>query len=133
MSGVDEGGEAASGTDSGAGEAIDFGARELCLDGACTGVIGDDGRCRVCGLPGPAPVAPGGDGAGRSEGDEGLPAAAFDAAPDPGPALPGAEADDELDLSARELCPDGACTGVLGDDGRCRVCGRDAAGELAVE
>jgi hypothetical protein len=24
----------------------------------------------------------------------------------------------------RQLCPDGACTGLLGPDGRCKVCGR---------
>jgi hypothetical protein len=26
----------------------------------------------------------------------------------------------------RELCPDGACIGILGSDGRCKVCGRSA-------
>jgi hypothetical protein len=26
--------------------------------------------------------------------------------------------------SARGLCPDGSCVGVLGPDGRCKVCGR---------
>jgi len=30
--------------------------------------------------------------------------------------------------SKRRLCPDGSCIGVVGDDGRCRVCGRDAGG-----
>ncbi len=30
--------------------------------------------------------------------------------------------------SHRRLCPDGACIGVIGDDGRCRVCGRAATG-----
>ena len=29
----------------------------------------------------------------------------------------------------RRLCPDGACIGVIGDDGRCRVCGRSAGGK----
>jgi len=24
----------------------------------------------------------------------------------------------------RRLCPDGACVGVIGDDGRCKVCGK---------
>jgi hypothetical protein len=28
----------------------------------------------------------------------------------------------------RRLCPDGACIGVIGTDGRCHVCGRAAAG-----
>jgi hypothetical protein len=33
----------------------------------------------------------------------------------------------------RRLCPDGACIGVIGDDGRCRVCGTSvgAAGASA--
>ena len=30
---------------------------------------------------------------------------------------------DELDLVRRELCPDGACIGVIGPDGRCKECG----------
>jgi hypothetical protein len=28
------------------------------------------------------------------------------------------------DFESRRLCPDGACIGVLGDDGRCKVCGQ---------
>jgi hypothetical protein len=28
----------------------------------------------------------------------------------------------------RRLCPDGACIGVIGSDGRCHVCGRAASG-----
>jgi len=32
------------------------------------------------------------------------------------------------DWSARRLCPDGACIGLIGLDGRCRVCGRAASG-----
>ena len=27
----------------------------------------------------------------------------------------------------RQLCPDGACIGVIGPDGRCKVCGKEAA------
>ncbi len=27
----------------------------------------------------------------------------------------------------RQLCPDDACIGVIGDDGTCKVCGRSAA------
>ncbi len=32
------------------------------------------------------------------------------------------------DLEDRQLCPDGACIGVIGADGRCRECGRQAEG-----
>jgi hypothetical protein len=32
--------------------------------------------------------------------------------------------DTNLDERDRRLCNDGGCTGLIGDDGRCRVCGR---------
>jgi hypothetical protein len=82
-------------------DALDLDGRELCPDGACTGVLGDDGVCRVCGAGGVAPVEP-------------APAAVIEAAE---PSF-----DDD-----RRLCPDGACVGLLGDDGRCKVCGATAA------
>jgi hypothetical protein len=31
--------------------------------------------------------------------------------------------------SKRRLCPDGSCVGVIGSDGRCSVCGRNASGK----
>ena len=31
----------------------------------------------------------------------------------------------------RQLCSDGACIGVIGPDGRCKVCGRRASGASA--
>jgi hypothetical protein len=91
--------------------------RELCSDGSCIGVIGLDGRCKECGKPGKAPkMSP-----GRTVEPTDL---------DPDAASDG-EPDDERDASAeagvddtdRELCPDGSCIGVIGDDGRCKVCG----------
>jgi hypothetical protein len=33
----------------------------------------------------------------------------------------------------RRLCPDGACVGVIGPDGKCTVCGRTAAAAAAGE
>jgi hypothetical protein len=88
--------------------------RKLCPDGACVGVIGEDGRCRVCGRAEAEAQA----GAG--------PASTLDAVREPaerdgaeaGPANSG-----EFD-SRRRLCDDGSCLGVVGDDGVCRVCGR---------
>lgn len=35
---------------------------------------------------------------------------------------------DEFDPLARELCPDGACIGVIGPDGRCKECGKPGRG-----
>jgi len=37
------------------------------------------------------------------------------------------DGDDEPFTDDRELCPDGACIGVLGPDGRCSECRRTAA------
>jgi hypothetical protein len=81
--------------------------RELCPDGNCLGVV-VDGRCNVCGgaADGSAPTAP-------------PPAAATAASPE----NPGAAEDGGWD-DERRLCPDGACTGLLGPDGKCKECGR---------
>ena len=88
---------------------LDLEERRLCPDGACIGVLGADGRCGVCGraedgsAAEPVPAAADAEAAGA---DEGTP-----------------DGDDD-----RQLCPDGACIGVIGDDGRCRECGRAAVG-----
>ena len=128
------------------------GKRRLCPDGACIGLIGDDGRCRVCGLgvtangvtAGPAEAKDGdafvdalGDGftaAGDDTADRpdlGTTGArgAFDAVATSdrgaGPhAAPGAGGDGFR--PDRRLCDDGSCIGVVGGDGLCAVCGRRA-------
>ncbi len=115
----------------------DFAQRRLCPDGSCTGIIGPDGRCTVCGrlveTPEPAP-----QGAGEAPANEprGLAETAHD---DPAPQSaqstkqtagpdqrkPGqAEGDEEDEFESRRLCPDGSCTGIIGPDGRCTECGR---------
>jgi len=101
--------------------------RRLCPDGGCIGVIGSDGRCRVCGRSA---------GAGK---DEAPPA---DFVP---PDLPDEDDDQDGDATEdaaepvaaaggkgaafdpnRRLCPDGECLGVIGADGVCNVCGKKA-------
>lgn len=127
--------------------------RQLCPDGACVGVIGDDGTCKVCGR-----VAPNwGDERKRGLNPDEVDAA--DAADDDdedddedfddGDDVAGDDdddddedeeaEDDELDELApaapasigdwtgRTLCPDGACVGVIGENGLCKVCGKSAA------
>ena len=110
--------------------------RILCPDGGCVGVIGDDGLCKVCGRAAP------------NWGDErkrGLEADAVvgedetvDDEYEDDEELEGEEEDGDEDLEPeapvavgewkeRKLCPDGACVGVIGDDNKCRVCGK--AGE----
>jgi hypothetical protein len=111
---------------------IDWDHRELCPDGACTGLVGADGVCKVCGKAVP------------NWGDErrrGLQEEPEDAADD--------EDDDDLDddeyedeyeddeaaapegepgeWTDRKLCDDGACIGVIGADGKCTVCGKQSA------
>jgi hypothetical protein len=108
----------------------DWNQRQLCPDGACVGIIGPDGLCKVCGR-----VAPNwGDernrglaSAGSGETDE-----AEDDDLDDEDAAGDAEApasapSDNPDWDQRRLCPDDACIGVIGDDGVCKVCGRSAA------
>jgi hypothetical protein len=92
--------------------------RRLCSDGTCIGVLGNDGKCSVCGTY-----------------------ALDTASSSPPDALAGAalaEPSDELEKSAssdasssfdpnRRLCSDDSCIGVIGEDGRCRECGKAAS------
>src|SRR5450631_4488844 len=91
--------------------------RRLCPDGSCVGIIGADGKCTVCGASDtsesvfPAPEF------GTGEDSDALGAATSE---------PGSE-----DLSSdfdpnRRLCSDDACVGVIGEDNRCRLCGKPA-------
>ncbi|MEJ7602574.1 MAG: hypothetical protein WKG01_32075 [Kofleriaceae bacterium] len=126
--------------------------RQLCSDGGCIGLIGADGTCKVCGRAAGAPVDSDDDddddddddeadyededyeGDDDSEGEDfvdeddpvgkaeqvELEAAADElAAMLPAEAVPPATVD-------RALCPDGGCVGLVGDDGRCKVCGKEA-------
>lgn len=93
----------------------DWEQRELCPDGACTGVIGPDGTCKVCGRAAP------GWGSERQRGmkaddDE-------EVVKQVEKAKTLAEPTGPDDFEERQLCRDGGCIGVIGDDGRCRVCG----------
>jgi len=97
-------------------EELEFDAaqRHLCPDGACTGLVGPDGRCAVCGLEGGQPPE---RGAASSNPRESRPAA------QPSVSVAAEGADGGFDV-ARKLCDDGSCVGVIGPDGRCGVCGR---------
>ncbi|MBE7451897.1 MAG: hypothetical protein HS111_24320 [Kofleriaceae bacterium] len=100
--------------------------RRLCPDGDCTGILGIDGRCKVCGRAEPGRAAVASARARAADGDAADDDAADDDAADD--AHHGEPAgDDPGDASdQRRLCPDGGCTGLLGPDGRCKVCGRGA-------
>lgn len=99
-------------------------------------MIGDDGRCRVCGRVasgGPAPagfVAAGGDSG--DAGDDWTDDEADDATGDTGDEAAGIGAGSAAKAASggfdpsRRLCPDGSCIGVIGTDGVCTVCGQKA-------
>jgi hypothetical protein len=98
-------------------EAFDADERELCPDGACTGLIGANGRCKVCGLAGDGSRARSPHEAATRDADE-------HASRDEHGSREDLASPDDDD---RQLCPDGACIGIIGSDGKCKVCGIPAA------
>jgi hypothetical protein len=107
-------------------KAFDPSRRRLCPDGACIGLLDESGRCKECGLvagrgtaPTSAQVLPTSPSPSRDEWPD-------DAEPDETAPAP-AEGEAAFDPT-RRLCSDGSCVGVIGPDGRCRVCGAAAEG-----
>jgi len=108
--------------------------RQLCSDGACVGVIGSDGTCKVCGRAAPnwgderkrgliEPAADDEDNNDENDEDD-------DEYEDDEEEADDEEADEAAaspEWEQRKLCPDDACIGVIGDNGMCKVCGRSAA------
>lgn len=102
---------------------FDPSTRALCPDPSCIGVLDDQGVCPVCGRRGtPAAntslAAPRDVAAVRDE----APEENADAAGTASALSPGEGFD-----AGRRLCPDGACLGVIGAEGRCNVCDRRAS------
>ena len=104
--------------------------RVLCSDGSCIGVVGTDGRCKVCGL--------------RYDGQ--LPSFAIEELPDDGgsrnqigettdPAIEPTDTESfspdeaavDKEWESRTLCIDESCIGIIGSDGRCTECGKSYA------
>ena len=116
-------------------EPFDPDQREMCADGMCVGVIGPDGRCRVCGKPGAGgPKAkPKRDDAEGEVGavaalppDEWRPSAvpglvAAEEPSDPEEPTPPAGGHPNWERE-RVPCADGMCIGVIGKNGRCGTC-----------
>ena len=128
----DEGEDAREDADDGAH--LDLTSRRLCPDGACIGVIGPDGRCKVCGTP-----YDGKDAGADPAGDKGEEAEEAEEDEEPRPADDGEDEEPrpadhgELDLTSRKLCSDGECIGVIGPDGRCKACGKPYTGEPTLD
>lgn len=138
------------------GALAEWNERRLCVDGACIGLLDDDGLCKVCGTAGskakpgsattkprpatplsanPVPATADDDDADdeadddEADDDEALEAAASElasSAEDGEVASIAPAVGIDADLEDRKLCPDGACVGVIGADGHCKVCGKEA-------
>lgn len=94
-------------------ENIDWDTRVLCSDESCIGTIGADGKCRECGKPyeGVLPEGHGQETVNVAVFEETKTVATQDEYPDD-------------DWDKRVLCGDGACIGVIGQDGKCKECGK---------
>ena len=98
--------------------------RTLCSDGNCIGVVGSDGRCKVCGLAYEGTLPASMDDAYDDE-------VAAEDVPADSPASEAAvheEDDQESETNdaweERTLCIDESCIGIVGADGRCKECGK---------
>ena len=127
--------------------AADLSDRVLCPDGACIGIIGPNGRCKVCGTPLDPSASKAedddtsdGDASdddasddddGASDDDDG--ASDDDTSDDDTSDDDDGASDDAPDLASRVLCSDGACIGVVGPNGRCKECGKPYSGEEPAE
>jgi len=97
--------------------------RRLCPDGSCVGIIGSNGKCTVCGtsdmgeasFPSPEPPAH-----EDFEGDDIEGSGSESIGEDADKSSPGFDPN-------RRLCSDDTCVGVIGEDNRCRVCGKPPA------
>jgi hypothetical protein len=111
----------------------DLDRRRLCPDGSCIGVIGPDGRCTECGIEAEAEADSDPEADPDSDSDpDSDPDPDSDSEADPDPEAE-TEGDLEIDgdLEDRQLCPDGACIGLIGPDNRCKECGRPGTGITA--
>ena len=102
---------------------LEWEQRTLCSDESCIGVIGQDGRCKECGLPYAGPF--------DATSEESV-ASDFEEA-DPEDEISeeleeigehGTETQTDIEWEQRTLCSDESCIGVIGPDGLCKECGK---------
>lgn len=101
--------------------------RRLCSDGNCIGIIGEDGRCKECGLPykGELPSSDIDDGVDDLAAEQ----SAIEAN-DPTGGDPASVSDCSDDSwENRTLCIDESCIGIIGPDGCCKACGKPHPGK----
>ena len=104
--------------------------RYLCEDDACIGYLDANGQCKVCGKvathfePDKSPVTPPPELGPRDPRLAGLAKREDVAEEVAAHVLAHSTPASPPDWEDRKLCPDGACIGVIGADGRCGECGR---------
>lgn len=107
---------------------FDPASRSLCPDELCVGLIGQDGRCKVCKKAGTPPAAGSpnvSDASDMGDAEASDDASDRDAGTDTeASAAAGTESDPAF--QDRALCSDDSCIGLLGPDGRCKECGKAA-------
>jgi len=91
----------------------DWEKRVLCSDESCIGTIGPDGRCKECGKTYEGELT-----AGHGTSNEKTVTA------EEKKKILSADNDSDDDWGKRVLCSDEACIGTIGEDGRCRECGK---------
>jgi hypothetical protein len=109
----------AASTPVGTGLSGEWEQRALCPDESCLGVLGTDGRCRLCGLRGDLsqPPEPGMQPVAQNDAEP--PAQDQAAASQSSPS----DARSGEDFDERALCDRDDCIGILGPDGACKECG----------
>ena len=103
---------------------IEWEKRRLCSDEACIGVIGSDGRCKECGRPYEGEVSAVVEDEYQAQG---LDPDNVDTLVDE-PDTAEEETVPDTEWENRRLCSDEACIGVIGNDSRCKECGKPYEG-----
>ena len=99
-------------------EEFNLDERVLCEDDTCIGLVGSDGKCKVCGrLYQGSAALPFGDDATVDPSDE-------DSAASNAEAGDGVSENETWDADERVLCSDDTCVGIIGAYGTCGTCGR---------
>lgn len=108
----------------------DWDQRVLCPNGACNGLIGPEGTCKVCGhvMPNWGDERMRGLGEDADEPDEDERGDDDEDGDDADEAeSAAASGEPPAEWEERKLCDDGACVGVIGENGLCTVCGKRSA------
>jgi hypothetical protein len=93
--------------------------RELCDDGNCLGVVIDH-RCNLCGIASNSSSNSDSSSSSNFGSEIGSETVGCELS---AVSSESSDSPDGFDPD-RALCPDGACTGLLGSDSKCKVCGR---------